>query len=156
MPLSLIMKYICIPFSQRRNQDSLSDPRELRWTSTASRITFFWEAPYSWGPDGGHSANRMYEYQEYDDSIADWGSMHTLASTVTQLRVTTITASGHPQGRPIADGDELRFRIRAKNAINERSGWQEIRGEARASVPDDVVTWRGLPMFFRKEELEWS
>ena len=140
---------------RRRRTAPLGPPRDLRFTSTASSITFLWSAPYSWGPDGGDASRRHFEYEVYDDSAARWGATAQLASTTFRHRTTRIRASGHPQGRPIADGDEVRFRVRTRNAKDETSGWVEIRGEARGSVPDNVLTWRGNPLFWRQHELTW-
>ena len=154
----MVMRSFFFLFDGRRRGrrvEPLSHPRSLRFTSTASEITFLWAAPASWGRDGGNSAARRYQYQAYDDSAATWGRTATVVATTLSHRYTTIRASGHPQGRPIADGDEIRFRVRARNAKAEVSTWEEITGEARSSVPSDRVTWRGLPLFWRKEELTW-
>ena len=133
----------------------LEAPRDLRWQSTASSITFLWHEPGSWGNDGGSSANRKYQYQVYDGSAAVWGRTITLPESTQSRVITTVRASGHPQGRPIAPGDDVRFRVRTRNAIAEVSAWEEITGSARAGIPDDVLTWRGLPVFWRKDELSW-
>ena len=140
---------------RRKRVEPLSHPRSLRFTSTASEITFLWAAPASWGRDGGNSAARRFQYQAYDDSAAQWGATATVSASTLSRQYTTIRAQGHPQGRPVADGDEIRFRVRARNAKAEVSAWEEITGEARSSVPTDVLTWRGLPLFWRKDELEW-